>query len=460
VTGVVRRALTALVRQGWTLRVRLTLLTAGMLAVALTVGALALTGLFSHGRTGSLDEAVRLRAVTVADLATSRRLPEPLPVVQPGEIVQVLDAEGRVVASSTTASRTLPVLPADQVGVLAERARGADDGLALASTDRSTYDHDARVAVVPLDDGRVVVATVPLGEVQGVVRALRLALLGLVPVLTVLLGLVTWLTIGRALRPVEALRVAAAQVARTGGPGSLPVPWADDEIGALARTLNEMLDRLERAAARQRGFVADAAHELRSPIAALTAALDVARAHPDAYPTEELVADLAVEVRRTAALVDDLLLLARVGSRPLDSGTVDLAAVAQEAVDLALAAAERTDVQVRVTGAGEGRGDAGALVRVVRNLVDNAVRHASGSVDVLVAPGEVVVADDGPGVPEADRERVFERFVRLDDARARGDGGSGLGLAIAREIAREHGGEVLLGVAPGGGARALLRLPR
>jgi signal transduction histidine kinase len=460
VTAVVRRAVTELVRQGWTLRVRLTLLTAGLLAVALTVGALLLTAVLSDGRIRVLDDVVGLRAGTVADLAASGRLPETLPVVQPGEIVQVLDADGRVVASSTTASRTLPVLPQQEVDALADRARESDDGVVIASTENSAYDHDARVAVRPLDDGRVVVATAPLGEVQGVVRTLQLALLGVVPVLTLLLGAATWLTISRALRPVEALRAAAAQVARTGGPGSLPVPWADDEIGALARTLNEMLDRLEGAAARQRGFVADAAHELRSPIAALTAALDVARAHPEAYPADELVAELTVEVRRTAVLVDDLLLLARVGSRPVADEAVDLAAVAQDAVDLALAAADRTDVRVRVTGAGGARGDASALGRVVRNLVDNAVRHATGSVRVTVGPGRVAVEDDGPGIPEADRERVFERFVRLDDARARPDGGSGLGLAIAREIAREHGGDVRLGPADTGGLRAVLDLPR
>ncbi|HEY0215382.1 MAG TPA: HAMP domain-containing sensor histidine kinase [Cellulomonas sp.] len=458
----------AAARRGWSLRVRLTLLTAGLLAVALAAGAVALTGVLSRGRVAALDEVVRARALTVAELATAGRLPDALPVAQPGEIVQVLDADGRVVASSTTASRTLPVLPPAETAALARAAREARDARdapatadepLLVTTTRSAYDDDARAAVLPLDDGTVVVATAPLTEVRGLLHALRLALLGVVPAVTALLGAGVWLALGRALRPVEALRSAAAQVARTGGPGALPVPRADDEIGALARTLNEMLDRLEVAAARQRGFVADAAHELRSPLAALVAGLDVARAHPAAYPQDELVADLTVETRRMQALVDDLLLLARVGSRPAVREPVDLGPVVRDAADLALTASGRTEVRVGTTGTGRALGDAVALGRVVRNLLDNAVRHATAEVRVTVADGRVVVEDDGPGVPADQRERVFERFVRLDDARARPEGGSGLGLAIAREVAREHGGDVRLTATDGGGLRATLTLP-
>jgi signal transduction histidine kinase len=210
--------------------------------------------------------------------------------------------------------------------------------------------------------------------------------------------------------------------------------------------------------------VADAAHELRTPLAALGATLDVARAHPGAYERDELVADLGAEVRRMQALVDDLLLLARVGSRPLAAGPVDLGAVARDAVALAGAAAGRGDVAVEVSGTGRARGDEVAVGRVLRNLAENALRHARGRVRVEVADGRVSVADDGPGIPPADRERVFERFVRLDDARDRPGGGSGLGLAIAREVAREQGGDVVLGDGLAGahgarGLRAELRVP-
>ena len=459
------------------MRTRLTVLTAGLLCVTLVLGAVALTTVLSRSRVSALDQILRTRVATVTSLVADDRLPPALPVAEPGEIVQVLDAAGQVVASSANASRTLPVVPADELVALrgAVASPGPDgptpapapapDGPSqtrVAATDRSSYDDQARVAVRDATyrgEPVTVVATAPLAEVQGLLRALQVSLVVVVPLLTALLALVIWLVLGRALNPVEQLRQAAAQVARTGGPGSLPVPAGDDELGALARTLNEMLDRLEVGTARQRTFVADAAHELRSPIASLRTAIDVARAHPASYTSAELAADLEGEVLRMQALVDDLLLLARVGSTPQVRASVDLARAAHDAVG-ASPAAQRDTVSVEVVGAGSASGEPGAVGRAVRNLIDNALRHASSRVLVTVADGSVTVEDDGNGVPVDDRERVFERFVRLDEAREREVGGSGLGLAIAREIAREHGGDVKLGDSVLGGLGATLRLHR
>ncbi|MBX9244729.1 HAMP domain-containing histidine kinase [Actinotalea ferrariae] len=479
-TGAPRRRLSV--------RARLTVLTSGLLCVTLAVGAVALTTVLSRSRVAELDDAVRARVATVLTLVTDDRLPPALPVAEPGEIAQVLDADGRVLASSATASRTLPVLPPDEVDRLAgsSAATGATpdaSAVTVTATEASAYDDAARAAVVRTTLGgepTTVVVTVPLGEVRGLLRALAVALVGVVPVLTALLGAVVWVVLGRVLAPVEALRRAAEQVARTGGPGSLPVVRADDEIGALARTLNEMLDRLELAAARQRTFVADAAHELRSPLAALRAATDVARAHPDAYRSAELAEELGAEVLRMQHLVDDLLLLARVGSVPPVRTAFDLRTAVDEALAVARGASPDPDRVAVVVTAASGPatsetssgsaptapgpraasvlGDPAAVVRVVRNLLDNALRHAASEVRVTVGAGEVVVDDDGTGVPVEDRERVFERFVRLGAARERDSGGSGLGLAIAREVAREHGGDVTLTDAPGGGLRAVLRL--
>ncbi len=459
----------------WSLRARLTVVTAGLLFVALAVGAMLLTAFLDRGRVAVLDEVVRARADVVAGLAEQDRLPDALPVTQPGEIVQLIDAEGRVLASSPTASRTLPVLPAETVAAW----RGEAGDAPLVRTTATAYDAEARVALVAATSGGApvtVVASVPLGEVRDVLRALGLALVAVVPVLTALLAAAIWVALGRALHPVDQLRRAAAQVARTGGPGALPVPPGDDELAALARTLNEMLDRLEVAAARQRAFVADAAHELRSPLAAARASLEVARAHPSAYTGAELAEDLEGEVLRMQALVDDLLLLARVGSSPTAVADVDLLAVARDGVatsgggvassgdvgggDVGGGVVGVEVIGVEVVGAGRGLGDPAALARVVRNLVDNARRHARSRVRVSVADGEVVVDDDGSGIDPADRDRVFERFVRLDDAREREAGGSGLGLAIAREIARDAGGDVLLEDSPWGGVRATLTVPR
>ena len=369
---------------GLSLRLRLTLLTSSLLCVALAIGAVALTLVVQGSRVAALDELAAARARTLVRLGEEDRQPETLPAVEPGEVAQVLDAGGRVVATSPNASRTLPVLGT------ADLARLEGDGGAT----RTAYDELARVAVLPANwrgTDVTVVVTVPLRDVEGVLAALRLSLMGVVPTLTLLLAAAIWLALGRALHPVDQLRRAAERAAREGGPGSLPVPRADDELGALARTLNEMLDRLEHASARQRAFVEDAAHELRSPIAALRTSVEVARAHPGAWTAGELAADLEPEV--------------------------------------------------------------------LRNLVENATRHAHARVRVTVADGGVVVEDDGDGVPPADRERVFERFVRLEDAREREAGGSGLGLAIAREIARDHGGDVVLDESGLGGLRATVRLP-
>lgn len=433
---------------GLSLRLRLTLVTAGLLGVGLALGAVVLSGVVSASRVAALDDVAMARAETVARLALDDRLPDPLPVTEAGEIAQVLDGSGLVVASSASASRTLPVIGAGDLERLLGQGRG---------TLRTAYDERARLAVLPATwrgEPVSVVVALPLRDVEGVLNALRVSLVGVVPTLTLLLAGVIWLALGRALRPVEELRSAAARVAREGGPGALPVPSADDELGALARTLNEMLDRLERASARQRAFVEDAAHELRSPISSLRASVEVARSHPEAISSSELAADLGPEVLRMQALVDDLLLLARVGAAPARRSEEDLAGIAADAVGVA-----RPDVAVEIRGSGAARVDAAAVGRVVRNLVDNAVRHALSAVRVTVTEGSVVVEDDGAGVAAGDRERVFERFVRLDEAREREAGGSGLGLAIAREIARDHGGDVVLGDSELGGLSATLTLP-
>lgn len=432
---------------GLSLRLRLTLLTAGLLAVGLTLGAVALTAVVSSSRVAELDRAATARVETIARLASEDRLPDPLPVTQPGEIAQVLDAGGLVVSSSATASRTLPVLGADDAALAAERP-----GITLPTA----YDDRARVVAGSTTwrgEPVTIVVALPLRDVEGVLRALRVSLVGVVPTLTLALAGVIWLALGRALRPVEELRVAAARVASEGGPGALPVPDADDELAALARTLNEMLDRLDRAASRQRRFVEDAAHELRSPLSSLRASVEVARSHPEAFPTGELAAELAPEVLRMQALVDDLLLLARVGATGGRRRPTNLRDVAEQ-----VAATRRAGVAVDVTGEGEATVDGPAVERVVRNLVDNAVRHAGSRVRITVAGARVVVEDDGAGIAPEDRERVFERFVRLDEARQREAGGSGLGLAIAREIARDNGGDVVLGDSDLGGLRAELKL--
>lgn len=305
---------------------------------------------------------------------------------------------------------------------------------------------DYRFAVVEAKDTRGEQATVRAGAAlapeQDAVGSVRDAMLLGLPLLLVVVAGVTWLVTRRALRPVEGIRgEMAAITASTDLSRRVPVPSSKDEIGRLARTTNETLAALESAVERQRRFVADASHELRSPIASLRTQLEVGVAHPELLDVPGAVED-TVRLQRLAA---DLLLLARLdaGERP-GGARVDLAAMVRE--ESSQRVADRVPVRTGELANAEVAGSRGQLGRVLGNLLDNAQRHAVASVRVaVVREGEwavLRVEDDGPGVPESERERIFERFVRLDDARARDDGGAGLGLAIARDVAVRHGGSL------------------
>jgi signal transduction histidine kinase len=302
-----------------------------------------------------------------------------------------------------------------------------------------------------------------LEDVEDSTAALLTPLLVGLPLVLLLVGATTWMVATRALAPVERIRREVEQITGARLDRRVPEPRSRDEIHRLARTMNQMLGRLEESRDRQQQFVADASHELRSPLASIRQTADVARSHPDALPEGELADAVLEESARMQRLVEQLLLLTRndegAGSQAYHDVDVD---------DLVLAEAgrvRRTGLAVDSSGVGAGRvrGNRLALTQVVRNLVDNAVRHAASTMAVAVREDrhtvELVVEDDGPGIPEEQRERVFERFVRLDEARARDDGGSGLGLAIVRDIVAAHGGTVLVSTSPLGGARFVVRLP-
>ncbi|MDX3417726.1 HAMP domain-containing sensor histidine kinase [Streptomyces sp. MD20-1-1] len=337
-----------------------------------------------------------------------------------------------------------------------EIAPGASHANGTATIDGDTEDYRfASVEVETPDQGRLTVhAGAPLAaEHSAVGTALTAMLIGF-PLLLGVVAVVTWLVTGRALRPVEGIRrEMAAITASEDLRRRVPEPATHDEIARLARTTNATLAALESSVERQRRFVADASHELRSPIASLRTQLEVAAAHPELLDLDGAVED-TVRLQNLAA---DLLLLARLDAGERPAGTrVDLAALAREE------AAGRQRVTVEAEPA-EVSGSRGQLGRVLANLLDNAERHARERITVTVRRegGEAVVgvADDGEGVAEADRERIFERFVRLDAARSRDDGGAGLGLAIARDVAVRHGGTLTAGAAPAGGALFELRLP-
>ncbi len=288
------------------------------------------------------------------------------------------------------------------------------------------------------------------------------------PPLFLLLATATWLVTGAALRPIEELRRGAQDITGTAiaRGGTLPVPVARDEVHSLAVTLNDMLARLEAAQQRQRALVSDAAHELRSPIASIRAQLEVAIDHPEAAEWQQTAGGVLADTLRLARLAEDLLALARLdeqAARPRRGRPVDVAALAEEVC------ARYPEARVIVTAPTSGPsmvlGDPGGLDRMLVNLVDNAVRYARSRVSVTAAADGpwvlLSVCDDGPGIPDEDAERVFDRFTRLDDARSRDpatDDGSGLGLAIVRATATAHGGTARLEDADPG-LRAMIRLP-
>ncbi len=324
---------------------------------------------------------------------------------------------------------------------------------------------------------RFVVVGENVDDVSDTLRALIATLAVVFPVAVALLGGAVWWLVGRTLRPVEEIRTQVETIGRQGLDAldrRVPAPGTGDEVDRLAATMNEMLTGLESSSARQRSFVADVSHELRTPLTRLRTNLEVDRADPNADLAATVDGALADTVEMQH-LVDDLLFLARRDAAGVTDGhdaerwnLVDLdAIVGDEIRAIRPTAAERPGgaVHVDMTNVSGAvvRGDSAQLTRLIRNLLTNAIRHAATEVTVTLRHTdeevELVVADDGPGIPESERERVFERFVRLDSARSARSGGTGLGLAIVREVARHHGGSVRVETAGSGGAALVVRFP-
>ncbi|HEY9307728.1 MAG TPA: ATP-binding protein [Microbacterium sp.] len=423
------------------LRTRITAASTLVVAAALVVGALAFYGILS---VTIRDATVRAAETRAEQLAARIDAEGPAVVTElDDDIAQVLGEDGRVVATS-------------------EEADGGD----LPDLDGGpviTYDDEPMIVVrEDLDDGGALLLAVSVEDDQSTLATVAVLLAVAVAGVVALVAAITWWVVGRALRPVERIRAEVDDISADRLDRRIAVPASGDEIAALAGTMNRMLDRLDTAAAAQRRFVSDASHELRSPLATIRQHAELAQLHPDATSVDDLAGVVHDEGLRMQELVDALLLLTRLDESPV---------IHQEAVDLDdLALAEISRLRAggaEVDGSGihaaRVRGDVRLLGRLVRNLADNAARHARSAVaiGVLESDGQVLltVDDDGPGVPAAERERIFERFVRLDEARARDAGGSGLGLAIVRAIAEAEGGSVVVEDSPLGGARFTVVLP-
>jgi signal transduction histidine kinase len=432
-------------RRRWRHSIRLRLTITGTLLAAATfiISGLLVLAIYHHTLVTDQQAALSASAGRIAESAAQQNLPTPIPMPVGATIprVQVLDASDRVITGDPTsisnpAMLTLksqqnryattiadpPFLPgAHRADVLAIRTTGpAGDRTVVVALNHDPADERTRQAAV--------VATV--------VFAVSL----------VVVAVVAWLTVGRALRPVEHLRSRVETITASGDlTQRAPQPHSADEIARLATTLNRMLGVLHQSDQRQRQFIADAAHELRTPLAGINTFLEVAAAHPATVDRPTLVQQLLTAHRRLNTLVDDLLTLANLDAKaPRRHKPTDLAAILTDCLDHTPDDARR--VHADIAGPVIVTGNQAQLGRLITNLLDNALRHAHSQVRVTLSATDttavLTIADDGPGVPPGSRERIFERFIRLDPDRNRAQGGTGLGLALVKEITTAHAGTV------------------
>lgn len=447
--------------------VRLRTAAAATLVVAVVLAVAAITLVLVQGRqleTLSRTVASQQAADVAAQVANTGVASVDLTASGSGHpaLVQVVSADGAVLASSP-ALEGMPAMVGTRPAPGRSRTVHVD---ALGAVGGGSFVVAARGVTAPAGD-RVVLAAQSLAPVQQATDVVEDLLTFGLPVLVLSVALISYWFVGKTLRPVTDIRRRVAKITATDLTSRVPVPGPGDEVRELALTMNAMLARLETATREQRQFVADASHELRSPLASIRASQEVALAAPGEADWHGVSADVLAELDRLDRLVADLLLLARADHQTLSPRFEDVDLddlVGAEAGRLKRQQRLRVDVHsppVRVLG------DRHHLARALRNLTDNAARHAESWVGLrLEADGdnaEVHVEDDGPGIPKADRARVFDRFVRLDKSRHRGDGnslgGAGLGLSIARDLARAHDGDVTI-VDTETGAHLVLTLPR
>jgi len=441
------------------LRPRIALFSALIVGLALTAGAVLLVSVLRSRLDDAASTAADLRARDIAALADADALPARLAL--PGEesaFVQVVNEAGSVVASTENIE--------GELAVSQQRPTGGER-LLLTQTVGPLDNGQMRIAVLNAmtNDGVVIVfAGESLDELTATTSALVALLLLGVPAFALLVGAVTWWAVGRALRPVGQITRTMSEITASDLHRRVPVPVVHDEIGELAVTVNDTLERLDTSVETQRRFVADASHELRGPLAALRADLEISVSHPDRTVWVKVARDTLGDVERLEHLTDDLLLLARLDARqsPPDQH-VDLSRI----VDEAMRSIRRSDLTVSADGLdapASVRGNADQLRRMTRNLLHNAEQHARQRIAVAIVHDEdvvrIVVSDDGPGIPTDRRDDVFERFVRLDTARTRDVGGTGLGLAIVADVVANHHGNVAIADNQHGGATFVVEIPR
>ena len=441
-----------------TVRARVTVVAGLALTAAVVLGLVVMYRLQLNSADQTIHGQLGTYAAQIEQSAAGGTFPRTLPPSDLGQTAQaqVLAPDGTVLA----ATRNWVGLPALYLYTLPP---GSTSPVRTSAGDRVLPDDLSEYGEHATAGGRpVTIITTARTYLQSQVEQTfaRLLVIG-VPFLLVLAGGTVWLVVGRALRPVEQIRGAVTAITSADLSQRVPEPGTGDEIGRLARTMNDMLARLEDAAARQRRFVADASHELRSPLTAIRTGLEVGLAHPDRAPWPQIAGRAVRQSQRLEQLIAQLLVLAKADAYQLAARRqpVDLAALL---ADLAATPAPGISIELSVPPGTTTAGNPEDLSRMFRNLLDNAVRYARRRVLITAPAGPdgvvVEIADDGPGIPASERERVFGRFVRLDASREQASGSAGLGLAIAREIASAHGATIVLTEAADGGTRAVVTM--
>ena len=404
-----------------TLRARTTALVVVVTGLTLAAGGVLLVLVLQDRLTSSNDRVDLARLHQLVQDVEAGEVPDPIAGIDDDGVGQVVAPDGTVLARSANIAAAGPITDADP---------GPEPAVAsvVAPDDDEAERYRLWSVTATGPDGRP--ATIHVGTSEEAVteasRTVGTALLTGVPLATALLGAATWLILGRALRRVDAIRVEVDSITEDQLHRRVPTSPVDDEVGRLATTMNRMLGRLEDSTARQRAFVADASHDLQSPLAAQRAQLEVALAGDDPTDPRPLLSDLLAGNAEMDRLVRDLLFLAAD-----EDGAPAPPPVPLDLDDLVLEEATRlrpaTGVRIDTTGvsAAPVRGDRGQLGRLVRNLLENAARHARSTVTVRTrVDGDqavLEVGDDGPGVDPADAERVFDRFFRGDRSRSRAD---------------------------------------
>ncbi len=442
-------------------RVRITLITTLVVGGALAAGSLALVNGVHESIESEIAASERTDLVNIANqLVAGRPLESIVLRTAPVGTIEILDEEGEIhhpIVEGTGWQRP-PRGSFPGHGLEPGEAFDADDAAVKISGDEILT-----TVSVPVGTETVQVASVrSLAQVNATVKSIGNTMWFAVPLAVAFVAMLTWLLTGRALAPVANIRQEVESISRTTLHRRVPVPATRDEIARLATTMNSMLERLDNAATREQEFLSDASHELRSPVASIGATLEVALRNEANADWPDVARRALEDQARLGASVDALVTLSslsEIAAAHTDaSQTVDLDDIVMEVANRPA----RVPISVANVSAAQLQGRPDLLERLVRNLIHNAQRHANTRVDVhLRTDGDTVfftVDDDGDGVAVEDRERIFDRFTRLDEGRSRDHGGTGLGLAMVRSIATRHGGVVTCTESPLGGARFSVQL--